>query len=125
MIGSLDDQYSMYLEPSAFRAAIRKPTKAERDYLSEQAVGVGMRLGGITRGYGRVVTATMPGSTAEAAGIRIGDVVMSFEGLPTSGLNEAQLAQQMRGPVGSSLNVVVERNRPWQVRHLHSASSRR
>ena len=39
MIASLDDQYSQYLEPGAFRAAIRKPTKAELDYLSEQAVG--------------------------------------------------------------------------------------
>lgn len=40
MIGGLGDQYSAFLEPGAFRAAIRKPTKAELDYMSETAVGV-------------------------------------------------------------------------------------
>ena len=39
MIGGLGDQYSAFLEPGAFRAAIRKPTKAELDYMSETAVG--------------------------------------------------------------------------------------
>ena len=39
LISQLGDRYSEYLEPSAFRAAIRKPTKAELDYLSGQAVG--------------------------------------------------------------------------------------
>ena len=39
LISRLGDKYSEYLEPSAFRTAIRKPTKAELDYLSEQAIG--------------------------------------------------------------------------------------
>jgi hypothetical protein len=39
LVGSLNDQYSAFLDPSAFRTAIRRPTKAELGYLSEQAVG--------------------------------------------------------------------------------------
>ena len=81
-----------------------------------------MRLGAIAENYGRVVTATLSGSAAEAAGIRIGDVVMTIEGLPTAGLNEEQIKDQMRGPVGSLCDIVVVRNHPWQVRTLWQTS---
>lgn len=39
MISGLGDKYSEFLDPAAFRAAIRRPTQAELDYLSSQAVG--------------------------------------------------------------------------------------
>lgn len=39
MVGDLSDRYSAFLEPGGFRAAIHKPTKAELDYMSGQAVG--------------------------------------------------------------------------------------
>lgn len=74
-----------------------------------------MQLGGIAHGYGRTVTATLSGSAAEAAGIRIGDTVMSIEGIPAAGLSEHQLADAMRGPVGSTMDVLITQNRPWQV----------
>lgn len=74
-----------------------------------------MRLGATANGTGRVVDVTLSGSAAEAAGIRIGDVVMSIEGLPTAGFNAAQLKEQLRGPVGSTIDVTVVHNRPFQV----------
>ena len=39
MVGGLEDKYSEFLDPAGFRAAIRRPTQAELDYLSSQAVG--------------------------------------------------------------------------------------
>ena len=39
MVAGLDDKYSEFLDPAGFRAAIRRPTQAELDYLSSQAVG--------------------------------------------------------------------------------------
>ena len=39
MVRGLDDKYSEFLDPAGFRAAIRRPTQAELDYLSSQAVG--------------------------------------------------------------------------------------
>jgi hypothetical protein len=39
MVARLDDRYSEFLDPAGFRAAIRRPTQAELDYLSNQAVG--------------------------------------------------------------------------------------
>ena len=36
----LGDPYSEFLEPPAFRAAIRRPSKVELEYLAAQAVGV-------------------------------------------------------------------------------------
>jgi membrane-associated protease RseP (regulator of RpoE activity) len=53
------------------------------------------------------VVATFAGSSAEAAGIKIGDVVYSLDGLPVSGLNEKQIGKALRGPVGSTLDVAV------------------
>lgn len=54
MISSLGDQYSEYLDPSAFRAAIKRPTKAELDYLAQQAVGAvpPNRIPAVTTVYG-------------------------------------------------------------------------
>jgi C-terminal processing protease CtpA/Prc len=80
---------------------------------------VGLKLGEITEGSGRRAVATFPGSSAEAAGIKIGDVVYSLDGLPASGLNEKQISKAMRGPVGSTMDLVVAHERSaLGVRHL-------
>jgi hypothetical protein len=39
MIAALGDRYSEFLEPPAFRAAVRRPTQAELDYMASYAVG--------------------------------------------------------------------------------------
>ena len=46
MVASLDDPYSVWLPPSAFRRALSKPQPAERDYyLAALGSGVGLALG--------------------------------------------------------------------------------
>eukprot|EP00892_Ulva_mutabilis_P000051 jgi/Ulvmu1/10046/UM059_0096.1 len=109
MIATLGDQYSEYLDPAAFRAAIKRPTRAERDYLAQQAVGVGMKLGDVSRGTGRVVAATLSGSAAEAAGLRIGDVVLSVDGTPAARLAVNSVKSYLRGPEGSAVDLEVHR----------------
>ena len=69
-----------------------------------------MRMGDVVNGTGRKVTATLSGSAAEAAGLQIGDVVMSVDGIPSSQIDEPALKRFMRGPVGSSVDLVVHRS---------------
>jgi C-terminal processing protease CtpA/Prc len=68
-----------------------------------------MKMGDVANGTGRKVSATLSGSAAEAAGLRIGDVVMSVDGIPSSHLDAQALRRFMRGPVGSSVDLVVHK----------------
>ena len=79
---------------------------------------MGIKLGKIVQGTGRTVVATFSGSAAEAAGVRIGDVVYSVDGLPVSGLSDHQLSDLMRGPMGTTVDFVVAHERPTLVRPL-------
>lgn len=67
-------------------------------------------MGDVANETGRRVSATLSGSAAEAAGLRIGDVVMSVDGIPCSHLDTQALRRFMRGPVGSSVDLVVHRS---------------
>jgi predicted metalloprotease with PDZ domain len=82
--------------------------------------GVGMRMGDVVIGGGRAVVATMSGSAAEAAGLHIGDVVLSVDGIPAAALDAPALRRHMRGPVGSSVDLVVHRADAVRPPHMHA-----
>lgn len=82
-------------------------------------------MGDITNGTGRKVVATLAGSAAEAAGLHIGDVVMSVNGIPPSQLDKEAVRRFMRGPVGSSVDLVVHRSDSVRFRTLQDTLSLR
>ena len=45
MVASLGDRYSEFLQPTAYRRAIRRPQPAEREYLAAQFTGTGVQVG--------------------------------------------------------------------------------
>ena len=45
MVASLGDRYSEFLQPTAYRRAIRRPQPAEREYLAAQFTGTGIQVG--------------------------------------------------------------------------------
>ncbi|GIL69117.1 hypothetical protein Vretifemale_112 [Volvox reticuliferus] len=102
MLSSLQDPYTEYLPPSAFRRALRRPLPREQSYLRAQYVGLGLELGPVAPGGGRVVLAPLAGSPAEAAGISRGDRLISIDGTPVDQLEVEQLRGLMRGPAGST-----------------------
>jgi C-terminal processing protease CtpA/Prc len=69
--------------------------------------GLGMKMGEVANGSGRVVQATLSGSSAETAGLHIGDIIMSVDGVPAAQIRPDQLRKYLRGPVGSAVEVVV------------------
>lgn len=89
------DPYSRYVPPQA--AAV------DRDQLAGDA-GVGITL--VREGSAVVISDIVPGGPGEAAGLRIGDRVLSIDGRPARG-SLAALEQWLQGPPDSSVVIIV------------------
>lgn len=124
MIRHLGDHYTSFLMPTAFRREIRQPHPAERKYLAAQSVGVGMSLGPQAPGGGRVVESPMAASPAEAAGIVRGDRLLEVDDVPLNNLTLEQSMSLLRGPVGSSVKVVLAPRSPQDTPRVFSLERR-
>ncbi len=99
MVGSLGDPYSVYFTPEEY-------AKWEQS-LSGEYTGVGMEIT-IRKGWVTVVT-PLPGTPAEAAGIRPGDVILEVDGESTEGWTLEQASMRIRGPEGTPVTLKVRR----------------
>ncbi|MBX6343089.1 MAG: S41 family peptidase, partial [Thermomicrobiaceae bacterium] len=77
------------------------------DSLSGSYVGVGMQVE--ERNDQVVVVAPIDGSPAEQAGVRAGDVLVQVNGQSVEGMPLDQVIQMVRGPEGSTVNLVFQR----------------
>jgi carboxyl-terminal processing protease len=103
------DPYSSYLSPSEWRAALRRPQRAEREYAAALAVAVGIQLGEETPAHsGWRVAAPLAGSPAEEGGVGVGDVLLAVDGTPTAGLDAAAVSGLLRGPDGSTATLTLQ-----------------
>ncbi len=93
------DPFSRYA--SADRA---RDNRANRDGFG----GIGVTLSVDETGI--VVATVMPGTPAEAQGLRVGDRIMLADGEPLTGLPMGEVLTRLRGVVGSTLNLTVERD---------------
>lgn len=102
MLRSLDPHSSYY-------------DKAEfEDLLSEQKseyFGTGLTISdferdGILESY---VLSTVPGSDAERAGLRFGDRIIAVNGSVVAGFTSRDIRNLIRGPLGTSVRITVER----------------
>jgi carboxyl-terminal processing protease len=95
MLDSLDDPYTYFIDPKAIPA------------LDEESTGNLIGIGILLDGNGRV-RYPVPGSPAEAAGIRPGDRFLAIDGEDALGLTMEELTKRIKGPRGTSLHLVVE-----------------
>ncbi|HEX2312992.1 MAG TPA: S41 family peptidase [Thermomonospora sp.] len=73
--------------------------------------GVGLWLGA-GDGSGPVrVASVQPGSAAERAGVRVGDLVAAVDKVPVAGWNVSRVAAALRGRSGSGVELTVRRGR--------------
>jgi len=93
------DKYSRYVTPTENRR-IRQATAGEFG-------GIGVVVA--TTGAGTVVAELIPGDPAERAGMAVGDVIISVAGEDVSGLSTRELAERIRGKVGTRVVVGVRR----------------
>lgn len=93
------DPHSNFLDPKAFQLM-------QQDQRG-QYYGVGMEIS--MDGPAVIVTYPFPNSPARRAGLRRGDVIDSIDGKPAKGLDSAQVADRLKGPRGTEVEVGVRR----------------
>ncbi|MFW6234236.1 MAG: S41 family peptidase [Spirochaetota bacterium] len=103
MFESLDDRYSAYLPP--------REMENLNDVTTGAFGGVGMyisRTDDDEEGFVEVVE-PIPGTPAFRAGVRIGDEIYEIDGVSAQGFTTEEVANLLRGPEGSEVEVVVRR----------------
>ncbi len=73
----------------------------------ERFGGVGLQIG--VKDNHIVVIAPIEGTPAEKAGIKAGDHLAIIDGVATKNLNLMETVQRLRGPIGSTMTLTIER----------------
>ena len=100
MLAGLDDPYTRLLRPSQYRTL--------QTNTSGELTGVGLQIALDEAGQLRVVS-PIAGSPAAAADIHPRDVVAAIDGNDTTVLSLDEAASLMRGPVGTTVTLTVQR----------------
>src|SRR5271169_5886981 len=93
------DPYSTYLTPEQYQDYLQHPDPGPADV----GVFISKRMGYAT------VVAVLPGSPAEKAGAKPGDLIDEIDGQPTRQFSVLQLERAMAGPVGSTVKLTLVR----------------
>ncbi|HYX16495.1 MAG TPA: S41 family peptidase [Nostoc sp.] len=102
MLKSLDDPFTRFLDPEQYRS-LQVNTSGE-------LTGVGLQIA-LNPETGKLeVVAPIAGSPADKAGIRPRDRILKIEGVSTGNLTLDEAATKMRGPSGSLVTLVIERD---------------
>jgi len=93
------DGYSTYLVP------------VEQAPLAAQMAGEYEGIGVWVESPNGVLTivAPMPGSPAEAAGLKAGDIIVAADGHPVEGVNQQDALEFVRGPADTSVRLTIRR----------------
>jgi carboxyl-terminal processing protease len=93
------DPYSTYFTPEQYKEYLKNPTSGP--------AGVGVFLSK-KMGFSTVVS-VLPGSPAEKAGVKAGDLIDRIDDAPTRDLSVVQFERMLAGPPGSSVSISVVR----------------
>ena len=100
MLDSLGDEgHTRFLTP--------EERQQNRQGLSGTYVGVGIQLE--TKNENAVVAAPIEGSPAEQAGVQTGDVIVAVNGKGVRGDEISRIAERVRGPEGTEVEITVLR----------------
>ncbi len=100
MLEALEDPNTRYLSP---RAEI-----AEREGFDGEIQGIGVE---VTSEDGNItVVSPIEGTPADKAGLRPGDILREADGTDLTDMSVIEAAQIVRGPVGSTVTLLVERD---------------
>ncbi len=97
MVEALEDPYSAYLDITHYGMTLKD--------LSGSFEGIGAYVGD---DEGRIIIiAPIPGTPAEAAGIRSGDIIVGIDGESAEGLSVMDAVLLIRGPAGTTVTLQV------------------
>lgn len=99
LASSYDDPYTVFFPP--------EEAKAFAETISGSFAGVGMEID-VKDGIVTVI-APLKGTPAERAGIKAGDLIAAIDGKSTDGLSIEKAVSQIRGPVGTTVDLTIIR----------------
>lgn len=102
MLISLGDRYSRYLDPAAFAD--------EKEQIESHLFGIGIQMG-LDKTHKLVVIAPIEGTPAARAGLMPLDEITEVDGKATQGLSVEEVSKFIRGPIGSTVKMVVTRDK--------------
>ncbi|MBI5596091.1 MAG: S41 family peptidase [Elusimicrobia bacterium] len=98
-VKALKDPHTIYFN--------EQQLKAFMDSMKGTFVGIGASIAKDPKGL--KLEFIYPGSGAEAAGIKAGDIVTAIDGVPVAGQTPEDIAKKLRGDEGTTVSVTVER----------------
>lgn len=99
MISSLNDVYTKFLDPKAF--------KEENESISGSLKGIGVQIG--VRDGKLLVIAPIEDTPGERAGLRAEDEILEINGESTKGITVDKAAEKIRGEEGTTVTLLVKR----------------
>ncbi len=100
LASSYGDPYTVFFPP--------EESKAFSESISGSFAGVGMEID--IKNNVLTVVAPLKGTPAEAAGIKSGDQVVAIDKKPTDGVSVDAAVRQIRGPVGTTVDLTIVRD---------------
>lgn len=100
MVNTLGDKHSTYLGGDLY-----KDFSAQ---MSGTYAGIGVYIASTDDGI--LIAGVMEGSPAEEAGLQRGDILVSIDGTSVDGYQLEDVSKHIRGPVDTSVDLVVRRN---------------
>lgn len=107
MLNALGDEHTSYMDPDEFVQA--------NESLSGNYEGIGAYVDTSTE-YLTVIS-PIPGSPAEAAGLRSGDAIIALDGESMTGIDPEIVRKKVLGPAGSVVTLTIKRgsDKPFDV----------
>jgi len=82
--------------------------KAVDQSLSGTFVGIGVQLDS-DETKGPIIRSIIPGTPAEEAGLKRGDLIVKVDGTPTTGQSIDEVVSRVRGPEGEAVTLTIQR----------------
>jgi carboxyl-terminal processing protease len=99
MLNALGDEHTSYMDPEEFTQA--------NESLSGNYEGIGAYVDTSTE-YLTIIS-PIPGSPAEAAGLRSGDAIIAIDGVSMTGTDAELVRKKVLGPAGSPVTLTIRR----------------
>ncbi len=108
MLEALGDEHTSFMDPEEFKAA--------NESLAGEYEGIGAYVD--TDGEWMTIISPIPGSPAEAAGLRSGDAIIAIDGEDMTGVNPELVRQRVLGPAGTTIILTIQRgnDEPFDVK---------
>jgi len=102
MVASLGDRYTRFLDKKAF--------DEEKESIDAELTGIGIQIG-LDKEQRVIVIAPIESTPAAKEDLRPNDLIIEIDDKNTSGLSIEEAAKRIRGPVGTQVKLLIQREK--------------